>query len=170
QTQPPRHFTDATLLSAMTGIARFVQDKDLKKILRATDGLGTEATRAGIIELLFKRGFLTKKGRYIHSTDAGKALFHSLPEMATRPDMTAHWESVLTQISEKQCRYQDFMQPLVGTLYQLIDQAKRTPVRQFRGIVAPGSGGSADKKKAAPRKRSAKKSPPADEVGSGAIA
>ena len=65
------------------------------------------------------------------------------------------------------------MQPLVGTLYQLIDQAKRTPVRQFRGIVAPGSGGSggsADKKKAAPRKRSAKKSPPADEAGSGAIA
>lgn len=58
--------------------------------------------------------------------------------MAARPDMTAHWESVLTQISEKQCRYQDFMQPLVGTLFQLIDQAKRTPVRQFRGIVAPG--------------------------------
>ncbi len=52
--------------------------------------------------------------------------------------MTAHWESVLTQISEKQCRYQDFMQPLVGTLYQLIDQARSTPVRQFRGLVAPG--------------------------------
>ena len=138
QTQPPRYFTDATLLSAMTGIARFVQDKELKKILRATDGLGTEATRAGIIELLFKRGFLVKKGRYIHSTDAGRALIHSLPEMAARPDMTAHWESVLTQISEKQCRYQDFMQPLVGTLYQLIEQARSTPVRQFRGIVAPG--------------------------------
>ncbi|MDF3009003.1 MAG: topB 1, partial [Enterobacter kobei] len=138
QTQPPRYFTDATLLSAMTGIARFVQDKDLKKILRATDGLGTEATRAGIIELLFKRGFLVKKGRYIHSSDAGRALIHSLPEMAARPDMTAHWESVLTQISEKQCRYQDFMQPLVGTLYQLIEQARSTPVRQFRGLAAPG--------------------------------
>ena len=61
KTQPPKPFTDATLLSAMTGIARFVQDKDLKKILRETDGLGTEATRAGIIELLFKRGFFTKK-------------------------------------------------------------------------------------------------------------
>ena len=46
--------------------------------------------------------------------------------------MTAHWESVLTQISEKQCRYQDFMQPLVGTLYQLIDQARSTPVKRFR--------------------------------------
>ncbi|VEB94647.1 DNA topoisomerase III [Citrobacter koseri] len=82
--------------------------------------------------------------------------------MAARPDMTAHWESVLTQISEKQCRYQDFMQPLVGTLFQLIDQAKRTPVRQFRGIVAPGGGG--EKKKSAPRKRAAKKSPPSEEA------
>ncbi|MWL74243.1 DNA topoisomerase III, partial [Escherichia coli] len=151
QTQPPRHFTDATLLSAMTGIARFVQDKDLKKILRATDGLGTEATRAGIIELLFKRGFLIKKGRYIHSTDPGRALIHSLPELAARPDMTAHWESVLTQISEKQCRYQDFMQPLVGTLFDLINQAKSTPVRQFRGMSAPGGGN----KKPFKKKRSA---------------
>lgn len=159
QTQPPRHFTDATLLSAVTGIARFVQDKDLKKILRATDGLGTEATRAGIIELLFKRGFLVKKGRYIHSSDAGRALIHSLPEMAARPDMTAHWESVLTQISEKECRYQDFMQPLVGTLHELIHQARSTPVRQFRGLVAPGG----DKKKSFAKGKS-KKRPPAAEA------
>lgn len=101
QTQPPRPFTDATLLSAMTGIARFVQDKELKKILRATDGLGTEATRAGIIELLFRRTFLYKKGRYIHSSEAGRALIHCLPEIAARPDMTADWEATLTQISEK---------------------------------------------------------------------
>ena len=67
QTQPPRPFTDASLLSAMTGIARFVQDKALKKILRATDGLGTEATRAGIIELLFKRAFCTRRTLYSSS-------------------------------------------------------------------------------------------------------
>ncbi|MGU3412281.1 DNA topoisomerase III [Enterobacteriaceae bacterium C34A] len=158
QTQPPRHFTDATLLSAMTGIARFVQDKDLKKILRATDGLGTEATRAGIIELLFKRGFLVKKGRYIHSAEAGRALIHSLPEMAGRPDMTAHWESVLTQISEKQCRYQDFMQPLVGTLFDLIQQARSTPVKQFRGLVAPG--GEQQKKKTLSKSRKKKPQEP----------
>ena len=135
QTQPPRPFTDATLLSAMTGIARFVQDKELKKILRATDGLGTEATRAGIIELLFRRTFLYKKGRYIHSSEAGRALIHCLPEIAARPDMTADWEATLTQICEKNRRYQDFMQPLVGTLYQLIDQARsnRNP-QAFRGL------------------------------------
>ncbi|MDE9494483.1 DNA topoisomerase III [Xenorhabdus bovienii] len=131
QTQPPRPFSDATLLSAMTGIARFVQDKSLKKVLRATDGLGTEATRAGIIELLFKREFLYKKGRNIHATPAGRALIHVLPDMAVLPDMTAHWESRLTQISEKQFRYQDFMLPLQETLQQLIGQAK-----QYRNLKA----------------------------------
>ncbi len=65
---------------------------------------------------------------------AGKALIHSLPEMAARPDMTAHWESVLTQISEKQCRYQDFMQPLVGTLYQLIEQAKKARLLRRQAV------------------------------------
>ncbi|AHM73781.2 DNA topoisomerase III [Yersinia hibernica] len=141
QTQPPRPFTDASLLSAMTGIARFVQDKELKKVLRATDGLGTEATRAGIIELLFKRTFLFKKGRYIHASPAGRALIHALPDIAARPDMTAHWESTLTQISEKNCRYQDFMQPLVATLQDLISQAKQNRSPQvFRGLPAAPAG------------------------------
>ncbi|MGV8925765.1 MAG: DNA topoisomerase III [Ewingella sp.] len=163
QTQPPRPFTDATLLSAMTGIARFVQDKTLKKVLRATDGLGTEATRAGIIELLFRREFLYKKGRYIHSSDTGRALIHSLPDIAGRPDMTADWESTLTRISEKNCRYQDFMQPLVATLQNLIVQAKTTRVSSaFRTIPSKpaGSGKAATgaktkSAKSAPKRRKA---------------
>ena len=154
QTQPPRPFTDASLLSAMTGIARFVQDKALKKILRATDGLGTEATRAGIIELLFKRAFLYKKGRYIHSSETGRALIHSLPDLAARPDMTANWEATLTQISEKSCRYQDFMQPLVGTLQELIYQAKQSWASMaFRGLPPPPSSGGKNAGKAPARRR-----------------
>lgn len=138
QTQPPRPFTDATLLSAMTGIARFVQDKTLKKILRETDGLGTEATCAGIIELLFKRSFLFKKGRYIHASEAGRALIHALPSSAALPDMTANWEATLTLISEKQRRYQDFMQPLTETLSGLIEQARQNrSASAFRGLQAP---------------------------------
>lgn len=133
QTQPPRHFTDATLLSAMTGIARFVQDKDLKRSFVRPMVWGQKQRVPGLLNCC-SSVVSSSKGRYIHSTDAGKALFHSLPEMATRPDMTAHWESVLTQISEKQCRYQDFMQPLVGTLYQLIDQAKRTRCGSFAAL------------------------------------
>ncbi|WP_277253849.1 DNA topoisomerase, partial [Neptunomonas phycophila] len=69
QTSPPKYFTDATLLSAMTGIARYVSDTAIRKVLRETDGLGTEATRAGIIELLFKRGFLTRVAKDIRATE-----------------------------------------------------------------------------------------------------
>ena len=150
KTQPPRHFTDATLLSAMTGIARFVQDKALKKVLRETDGLGTEATRAGIIELLFKRRFLEKKGRYIHSTVVGRGLIHALPQPSAAPDMTAQWESILTRISEKQYRYQDFMQPLVDTLQQLIGEARQLPpTRVLRDLAKHSPPKPAYKKRAA---------------------
>ncbi|OOR99345.1 DNA topoisomerase III [Haemophilus paracuniculus] len=136
KTQPPRHFTDATLLSAMTGIARFVQDKQLKKVLRETDGLGTEATRAGIIELLFKRGFLTKKGRNIHSTEAGRSLIFALPDTATQPDMTAHWEMQLTDISKKQASYQQFMAELTGRLPELLKSPNRQALQNL-GKITP---------------------------------
>ncbi|MWN05410.1 DNA topoisomerase III [Gilliamella sp. Pas-s95] len=124
ETQPPRPFTDATLLSAMTGIARFVKDPEIKKILRETDGLGTEATRAGIIELLFKRQFLTRQGKAIRATDVGKNLILSLPDVMSMPDMTAHWELQLDEISKKAFSYQQFMHQLNSSLLDLVNQLK----------------------------------------------
>ncbi|NUF26830.1 DNA topoisomerase III [Gilliamella sp. ESL0254] len=124
ETQPPRPFTDATLLSAMTGIARFVKDPEIKKILRETDGLGTEATRAGIIELLFKRQFLTRQGKLIRATDVGKNLILSLPDIMSMPDMTAHWELQLDEISKKAFSYQQFMHQLNSSLLDLVNQLK----------------------------------------------
>lgn len=135
-TRPPPYFTDATLLSAMTGISRFVQDPAIRKILKETDGLGTEATRAGIIELLFKRSFLTREGKTIRATPAGIGLIESLPEAAVTPDMTAQWEAALEAISQKQKNYDNFMQPLEQTLYALIEQSKRTLPSGLSGIKA----------------------------------
>lgn len=131
ETQPPKYFTDATLLSAMTGIARFVKDADIKKILRETDGLGTEATRAGIIELLFKREFLVRKGKQIRATEAGRQFVENLPDVVTTPDMTALWESQLEAISAKEKNYQTFMGALEDFLTALIEQIKRTPFKRF---------------------------------------
>ncbi len=118
QTEPPKHFTEATLLQAMTGIGRFVQDKSLKKILKETDGLGTEATRAGIIDTLFKRKLLQRKGKSILSTQASRGLVEALPIEATYPDMTAHWEHQLQGMAQKQYAYQPFMQALHSQLNQ----------------------------------------------------
>lgn len=123
-TTPPKYFTDATLLGALTGISRFVTDAAIKKALRETDGLGTEATRAGIIELLFNREYLTKKGKEIHATEVGIKLITALPKQISQPDMTAMWESQLESISTKSMSYQSFIGGVQGNLELLISEVK----------------------------------------------
>ena len=145
-THAPEYFTDASLLSAMTGIGRFVSDNSIKKILKDTDGLGTEATRAGIIDLLFNRGFLIRQGKKIHATDVGKGLITALPDIATKPDMTAQWEATLNAISERKSSYQNFMLPLVETLHHVIKIASEHLPTQLKGL-------STDNKKAPYKKR-----------------
>ncbi|MCP1266731.1 DNA topoisomerase III [Aeromonas hydrophila] len=140
-TQPPKSFTDATLLAAMTGIARYVQDPEIRKTLRETDGLGTEATRAGIIDLLFKRRFLVRQGKSIKATPTGRALIQALPATATTPDMTALWEQHLGRIAERQTSYQQFMGPLTEQLNGLIDGARQDSGASFSALpkAAPGA-------------------------------
>ena len=156
-TTPPPYFTDATLLAAMTGISRFVSSADIRKILKETDGLGTEATRAGIIELLFRRGFLTRKGKQIHATDAGRGLIKALPEQATLPDMTANWEATLNAISHRETSYADFMQPLQIQLRKLIADSSSGSVNSLRGVTAKQSGSKKKFKKRFKKKASKKK-------------
>ena len=134
QTSPPKPFDDASLLAAMTGIARYVQDPAIRKVLKDTDGLGTEATRAGIIELLFTREFLQRQGKQIRATAAGRGLIHSLPDVATTPDMTAHWETQLNAISQREASYEGFMQPLQCTLKELIMQSQTVLPESLKDI------------------------------------
>jgi DNA topoisomerase III len=135
QTQAPKPFTDATLLAAMTGIARYVQDVSLRQILRETDGLGTEATRAGILDLLFQRSFLQHQGKSIRATETGKALIRALPMTASWPDMTARWEHALSAIEQRELPYQGFMQPLQQELARLVSEA-RSSKESLRDVLA----------------------------------
>ncbi|KZN39007.1 hypothetical protein N480_12315 [Pseudoalteromonas luteoviolacea S2607] len=136
-TQPPSHFTEATLLSAMTGIARYVKDKEVKKVLKETDGLGTEATRAGIIELLFKRGFLQREGKSIKSTQLGSGLINTIPAHLSLPDRTALWESQLTNIAQKSASYSQFMTPLESELSDLVSLSQSINTNALKGVQAP---------------------------------
>jgi len=128
KTEPPKPFTEATLLQAMTGIARFVSDKALKKVLRDTDGLGTEATRAGIIETLMTRQLLSRNGKTILSTGAGKGLINALPSEATYPDMTAQWEFQLQAMAERGQAYAPFMASLEQQVQSLMSRIKDASV------------------------------------------
>lgn len=117
----------------MTGISRYVKDLSIKKVLRDTAGLGTEATRAGIIELLFKRQFLQRKGKDILATEIGKELIVSLPIQMVVPDMTAHWESQLDSINQREMSYNNFMQPLILQLYQLVESVQSIHFKSLQG-------------------------------------
>lgn len=136
-TLPPKYFTDATLLAAMTGISRYVTDSEIRKVLKETDGLGTEATRAGIIELLFTRNFIRREGKTIRSTAVGRALVDCLPDSATIPDMTALWESELSRISQQETSYSHFMQPLSERLHDLIAQSAQVVIPDTLKALSP---------------------------------
>lgn len=110
QTSPPNHFTEGTLLTAMKNAARFVTDERLKQRLRETEGLGTEATRAGTIQGLIDKGFLQKKGKSLLATEAAMILMDSLPTMLKDPGLTALWEQALNQIAERTLSLEVFMQ------------------------------------------------------------
>ena len=110
QTSPPNHFTEGTLLTAMKNAARFVTDERLKQRLRETEGLGTEATRAGTIQGLIDKGFLKKKGKSLLATDEAMTLIDNLPQMLKDPGLTALWEQALNQIAERTLSLDVFMQ------------------------------------------------------------
>lgn len=127
QTQPPKPFTEGALISAMKNAARFVTDERLRARLRESAGIGTEATRAGIIETLLKRGFIRKKGRTIISTPVGQGLIAVLPPQISNPGMTALWEQALDQVAEGQMSLDDFMSRQTVMVKKLVDLALQRP-------------------------------------------
>jgi DNA topoisomerase IA len=146
QTTPPRRFTEAGLIQAMTGIARFVDDPKIKEILRESDGIGTSATQAQIIETLLERRFIEKQRKQVVSTPIGRALIQALPEVATRPDMTAVWEAAMRRISEGQMPLDTFLAAVVkqlGTLVvsgRALDRADRSrAAREHRRVIRRGT-------------------------------
>ena len=136
-TSPPKRFTEATLLDAMTGIARFVQDPDIKKKLKDTDGLGTPATQATIIDTLFKRGYLEKQKKVVSSTTLGRDLIKTLPLPATLPDLTARWEQQLAAVEHGELTLDSFMIGVTESTRALIGEGKSLGSLTLEGVV-PG--------------------------------
>lgn len=158
-TRPPEPFTDASILNAMTHIARYVDDARVRQTLRDTDGLGTEATRAGIIEMLVTRGLLVREGKAIRASRTGRALIAALPDDATRPERTALWEQRLTAIAEQKDAPAPFMATLESDIRALLGQADAERMRHAF-TQAPNSAPMAKTTKGkATRRRSAAGAP-----------
>ena len=96
--QPPKYFTEGTLLKAMETAGNLIEDEDLREALKA-NGIGRPSTRAAIIETLYKRGYITRKGKSLRATDAGCQLIDLVKEeLLKSARLTGIWENRLRMI------------------------------------------------------------------------
>ena len=100
KTPPPPRYTEATLLTAMEHPQAQVEDKNLRKILEETSGLGTPATRADIIEKLFSAFYIERRGKELVPTSKGLQLVELAPEELRSAALTARWEDRLARIAK----------------------------------------------------------------------
>lgn len=129
-TSPPKHFTEDTLLSAMesagaddkVNCSRGAREGGLAHMPEAAErkGLGTPATRAGIIEKLVKSGFVARKNKQLFPTEKGVNLIAILPDVIKSPRLTAEWEHMLGRIERGELTDTDFMKGIADMTRELV--------------------------------------------------
>jgi DNA topoisomerase-3 len=127
QTKPPARFSEATLLSAMEGAGKLVDDEELREAM-SQRGLGTPATRAQIIEGLLLDGYLNRQGRDLIVTQKGLSLINLLRgigiQSLTSPEMTGEWEFKLKQMEQGGIPRPQFMEEIRRFTEEIVEKAK----------------------------------------------
>ncbi|MBN8207672.1 DNA topoisomerase III [Bacillus sp. NTK071] len=124
KTQPPKRFTEGQLITMMKTAGRHLEDESLEKILKDTEGLGTEATRAGIITMLKDRKYIDVVKNQVFATDKGILLIDSIGNaVLSSAEMTAKWEQRLKQIGSGDASPQAFMESVKKLAAKLTSDA-----------------------------------------------
>lgn len=119
-TEPPKRFTEGSLLSAMENPAKYVESSEDKKILAQGGGLGTPATRAEIIEKLISTFYVERNGKTLTPTSKGKQLIDMVPESLRSPELTASWEKRLENIARGSEKRSGFMMDIRENATELV--------------------------------------------------
>jgi len=142
QTKPPARFTEATLLSAMEGAGKLVEDEDLREAMREK-GLGTPATRAQVIEGLIYEDYLHRNGRELHPTPKASSLLFALRHFGVSelcsPELTGNWEFKLKQMEHGDLPRSAFMHHIVDLTREMVSRIKQghIPETAFRTLTVP---------------------------------
>lgn len=122
-TKPPQYFTEGTLITAMKTAGKTLSDKEYQDLLRDVEGIGTEATRANIIEKLKKDGYIEIKKNKIHVTSLGQRLCRAATtsKLLVSPELTAQWEKKLKEISKGQYTEEQFIDQTKHFIDSLVD-------------------------------------------------
>jgi DNA topoisomerase-3 len=136
KTRPPKRLTDATLLTAMETAGKTLDDKELSDAMKES-GLGTPATRAQIIEVLLKRGFIERKGKSLEATDKGIRLIEVVHPEVKSPAMTGQWEAYLKRIERGQAQLAPFIKGIEEYVTEVIGKVGRSPTPSPSPQAAP---------------------------------
>ncbi|MGL4779636.1 MAG: DNA topoisomerase 3 [Bacteroidales bacterium] len=130
QTQPPKPFTEATLLRAMETAGKLVDNDELRDALKE-NGIGRPSTRAAIIETLFKRNYIRKERKNLIATETGIHLVNTIhEELLKSAELTGIWEKKLREIEKGKYDARNFMAELKDMVRQVVDNEKNSHLRQ----------------------------------------
>ena len=121
-TSPPKQYSEDTLLGAMEAAGKADFDKNTEK-----KGIGTPATRAGIIEKLITCGYVMRRGKQLLPTQDGTMLIQVLPEYLKSPSMTAEWENELLEMEQGKVPVQRFMDGITLLTQKIIEECSKIP-------------------------------------------
>ncbi|MFY9114264.1 MAG: DNA topoisomerase III [Dethiobacteria bacterium] len=131
KTSSPTHYTEAGLLSAMENAGRFIDDDELKEHLKER-GLGTPATRAGIIERLIAVDYLKREGKKLVPTRKGIGLIDVVPPELKSPEMTGAWEQKLSDIKKGLLAPAEFMDDIKRYTAYVVEEAGRADIGKMQ--------------------------------------
>lgn len=118
-TEPPKPYTEDTLLSAMETAGKNIADEELKEAMKDS-GLGTPATRAGIIENIIKTGYIIREGKKLLPTDKANTFIGLVVDKIKQPELTGEWEKQLADIQKGTQTADAFMDSITGFLSSFI--------------------------------------------------
>lgn len=136
KTTPPKPYTEATLLTAMEKASREIDDKSLKESMKGK-GLGTPATRAGIIEKLITVGYVERRKKNLYPTQQGVMFIQLVPESIRQVEMTAQWELQLQEICDGKGNPEQFMQEIRRYVQQTV--AENSSMEQVQAVSRKGT-------------------------------
>ncbi|MCA9766968.1 MAG: topoisomerase C-terminal repeat-containing protein, partial [Carnobacterium sp.] len=126
-TQPPKYYTEGTLITAMKNVGGSSDNKENKDILKETEGIGTEATRANVIETLKKQEYIIVQKKHILVTEKAKTLCEIIKnDEITNADMTAKWEKYLKKIRNEAGTQEAFLKSITNFINHLISNVQET--------------------------------------------
>ncbi|MEV5117009.1 DNA topoisomerase III [Peribacillus frigoritolerans] len=149
KTQPPKRYTEGQLITLMKTAGKHLDNEELEKVLMKTEGLGTEATRAGIITMLKDRKYINVKKNQVFATDKGKVLITAIGEkILASPEMTAKWEQRLREIGEGKASAGGFMEAVKKMSAKIISDAVESSENwDFQGLDTESIQRSGSKKR-----------------------